>query len=198
MTSPFTRATSQTREALLELRRQRSVAYYGLAGTRAWRVVDANLARLAVSAQKRVCADFLAIDILDRDRQWSIGGTRGEATSVSARCFSLCAVVLNRVRRPAQLFVIDDASKDPELAENVWVNGDASAIRFYAAAPLLGRERLPLGIVSMWSERPFQATADQLNVLRGARDAAGAFLEARRNERERIHAWTARRHAGDL
>ncbi len=179
----------------MEFKRQRSVAYYGLAGTRTWEVVDPNLARLAVAAQQRVCADFLAIEILDRDRQWSIEGTQGSPVSVSARCFSLASAVLGRLRRYTQVFVTADASQDPELAENLWVNGDAAAIRFYAAAPLLGRERLPLGMVCMWSESPLSASAEDIAVLRGIRDAAATLLEMRRAERDRTQPWLAGNHA---
>jgi hypothetical protein len=44
----------------------------------------------------------------------------------------------------------------------------------------------------MWSGRSFQANSEQVTLLRQIRDAAETFLEARRDERDRIKPWHVR------
>jgi diguanylate cyclase (GGDEF)-like protein len=166
-----------------EVARQRSVAAYGLAGADAWDLVDPELTQLAVLAQQVLNAQACAINILDEERQWSISASPGVPVSVS-RGFSLCDRVLARSGPSTDVFVTADASRDPLLADSPSVNGDAGSIRFFAAAPLIGREGLALGTVCMWSEQPYTPTEAQLVGLAEVRDAVLSALDARRRTRE--------------
>lgn len=177
-----------------ELARQRSVARYALAGPGAWDAADPELTRLAVLAQQVLQAQACAINILDAGRQWSISGSTGVPVSVSVRAFSLCHRILAESGPSTDIFVTADASLNPLLADSPWVNGDSESIRFYAAAPLIGREGLPLGTVCMWSDEPHTPTRDQRARLGEIRDAVLSVLEARRWTRE-IAALNRRMHA---
>jgi EAL domain-containing protein (putative c-di-GMP-specific phosphodiesterase class I) len=166
-----------------EAGRQESLARYGLSGSDAWTVVDPELAEMAVLAQRLLGADFCAINILDDGQQYSIAGSPGVPLSVSARSLSLCHRILS-FTRGAEVFATSDASKDPRLADSPWVNGEVTNIRFYAAAPLVGREGHPLGTVCMWSEQPWEATQEQLTTLSQIRDSVIAMLDSRRRAKE--------------
>ena len=84
----------------------------------------------------------------------------------------------------AVLFVAD-ASQDAQLSDSPWVNGELASVRFYAAAPLIGREGVPLGLVCIWNETAHVPSADEIAHLASVRDTIMAALEARRDEGER-------------
>jgi EAL domain-containing protein (putative c-di-GMP-specific phosphodiesterase class I) len=167
-----------------EAARQHSVTRYGLAGPDAWKAPIPDLARLAGQAQQILQAQACAITILDGDRQWSISGSPCVPATVSVRAFSLCHRILARSGPATDVFVTSDASREPLLADSPSVTGEVGSIKFYAAAPLIGREGLPLGAVSMWSDEPHTLTAEQRRELVEITDAVMSVLEARRRTRE--------------
>lgn len=169
---------------LAEAARQQSVADYGMASLEAWEVPDPELIRLAALAQRILRVQACAINILDEDRQWAISGSPGVPVAVSARAFSLCHRILARSGPATDVFVTSDASQEPLLADSPWVNGEADSVRFFAAAPLIGREGLPLGTVCMWSDEPHTPTQDERSHLAEIRDAVMSVLQARRHSRE--------------
>jgi EAL domain-containing protein (putative c-di-GMP-specific phosphodiesterase class I) len=83
------------------------------------------------------------------------------------------------------VMMLADASADAELADSPWVNGDAGAIRFYAAIPLIGREGYPLGTICAWSAESAEVAEDQRVCLRVVRDAVMRHLDSRRDAAER-------------
>lgn len=170
----------------VEVVRQCSVAEYGLTGLDAWKAPDTELMGLTVAAQKALGVKTCAICILDEDRQWSILGWPGVPVELSVRRLGLCHRILARPGPAADLFVTADASQEAFLADSPWVNGASASIKFYAAAPLIGREGLPLGAVCMWSEQPHSATDHVHGQLAEIRDAVMEVLEARRRSRATI------------
>jgi EAL domain-containing protein (putative c-di-GMP-specific phosphodiesterase class I)/DICT domain-containing protein len=166
-----------------ETARQRSVVSYGLAGFESWTHVDPELTRLAVLMQRVLAVESCGINILDEQSQWTVTGGTGMPVTVSARAFSICQRILSNVAT-TDVFVSADAATDPLLFDSPWVNGESGAIRFYAAAPLIGREGLALGTVCIWSERPFVMSAQQREQLAQVRDAVISALDSQRRLRE--------------
>ncbi|MCW2539978.1 MAG: Phytochrome-like protein cph2 [Frankiales bacterium] len=176
MTSPLVNDQNETA-------RQRSVLAYGLAGAESWTHVDPEITGLAVLAQRALAVDFCAITILDGESQWSVSGTTGVPVAVSARALSICQRVLSSTTSTG-VFVTADAALDPLLADNQWVNGESGSVRFYAAAPLIGREGLALGTVCIWSDQPLVLGQDQQEQLAQVRDAVVSALDSHRRLRE--------------
>ena len=61
------------------------------------------------------------------------------------------------------LFVIPDATRDPRFAANALVTG-APHIRFYAGAPLVGDDGVPLGALCVIDTQPRAKAITHLNV----------------------------------
>jgi EAL domain-containing protein (putative c-di-GMP-specific phosphodiesterase class I) len=164
-----------------EADRQNSAARYRLTGTPDWPAADANLARLTAMAQRLLGADFCAINILDAHQQTTVAGSVG--VSVCERAMSVGQRLLT-TSSSGEDMVVADASQDSRLADNPFVNGERASIRFYAAAPLIGREGLVLGTVSVWSDQPVTLTRQQRSQLGTIRDAVMTVFDARRQKYE--------------
>lgn len=122
-----------------------------------------------------ICDTPIAIlSLVDQDRFWfksKIGITQQE---VSAD-ISLCAYAL----RQDDVFVVEDARIDPLVKNNPMVTG-SPGIRFYAAAPLLSAEGIPLGTLCVMDLVPRHLGADQIQSLRLLARQASYLLELRR------------------
>jgi EAL domain-containing protein (putative c-di-GMP-specific phosphodiesterase class I) len=171
-----------------EVRRQASLSRYGLARTGVWVSGDDHLQRLVDLTQQVLKADHAAIHIMHGDRQVRIAATAGVPMDVTSRSMSMCQRILDR-RNNDEAFVTADATRHPALADNPWVTGELGAVRFYAAAPLIGREGLALGTLCAWSDHEAQATEQGLARLAGLRDAVLAEFEVRRGTDELVEAW---------
>ena len=165
-----------------EAARQQSVERYGLAGRAAWQRPDDWLVTLVDLAHRRVGLDHVVINILDGRRQWSITARRGSRVVLSPRSISVCHHMLARTGTD-DVMLLEDASLDPELAGNPWVNGDLHSVRCYAAMPLIGREGHVLGTVCAWSPQPGSLTAEQRAGLRSIRDTVMRWFDHRRDAR---------------
>lgn len=165
-----------------ERARQASVDAYGLGGVRP---VDpasgaGALDRLVLRAQHLLHADFGVINILDDDRQVPIAATPGVPTDVTKRSLSVCDHVIRR-HPGGETFVATDLSRDPELEDNPWVTGELGSVRFFAAAPLIGLEGLPLGTVCVWSHESMEVPPEAAALLAEVRNSVVAVLDARRS-----------------
>jgi GAF domain-containing protein len=172
--------THMVESVATEAARQRSVAEYRLAGPDAWEVPDQQLIDLAGRAQRILGAEYCAINILDELCQWSVSSSIEVPVSVSARAFSICQRVLSQAAFEGGVFVTSDASKHPMLADNIWVNGDAASIRFYACAPLTTPTGLALGTACAWGEQEFEIGARERTELRAFSTAVMDLLDQRR------------------
>ena len=137
-----------------------------------------NLAKLAATACH---APVCLINLIDAGREWckaAVGRARGEAPLET----SICAAA---IRRPG-LTVIPDTQKDPRSRRSPLVAGP-EGLRFYAGAPVVTREGLPLGTLCVLDTR---ARADGLDDAEAGALAllaaqVMAVLELRRSRRDR-------------
>lgn len=100
------------------------------------------------------------INIVTKDVQHQIV-TAGFEPSICDREDSMCAVVL---AEPGSI-VVPDASQDERFAQNPFVTGQIGAVRFYASAPIITPDDVPIGRLCLFDEIPRQLTALQERAL---------------------------------
>ena len=106
--------------------------------------------------------------------------TVGFQGSVCRREDAMCALTV-RYGRPV---VVADASQDPRFAGNPFVTGDLGHVRFYAAHPLVTKERVPFGTLCVFDEQVRTLDEDQLKGLATLADRVVDVFELRRRSRE--------------
>jgi signal transduction histidine kinase len=105
-----------------------------------------DLAQLAA----RVCDTPMAmVNLLDRHHQHTVAAY-GLPPSVCARSDSMCAVTLTEMEQ----VVVPDARQDLRFVRNPFVTGRLGSLRFYAASPLVGPDRVPFGTLCVFDEKP--------------------------------------------
>ncbi|REN15791.1 GAF domain-containing protein, partial [Mycobacterium tuberculosis] len=68
------------------------------------------------------------------------------------------------ILQPDQVMVVEDARADPRFVDNPIVV-DEPHIRFYAGAPLLSSDGLPLGTLCVFDAAPGQLSGGQRDAL---------------------------------
>jgi diguanylate cyclase (GGDEF)-like protein len=116
-----------------------------------------------------------AINLIDRDRQWQAAVHGVERREVSREA-SLSAHVVTGT----EVVYTADASLDPRFADSPLVAGPLGAVRLYAAAPLLTREGLAIGTLSVFDEVAGGLSDQQLALLADLADQVMSLFEMRR------------------
>ena len=153
-----------------EAERLRSLKLYRVMDTGAEAAFD-DLTRLAAA----ICGTPISlISLIDEHRQWFKSRVGVDATHTS-RDVSFCghAIVKNEV------FIVDDALKDPRFADNPLVTADPS-IRFYAGMPLVMGDGSALGTLCVIDREARQLSDMQIGALKVLSQAVVTQLELRR------------------
>ncbi|MBT0769692.1 PAS domain S-box protein [Kineosporia sp. J2-2] len=132
------------------------------------------------------------ITLIDEHRQWfkaAIGMTGREGERRTAFC--------NRVVADRQALVVEDASTDPDWAQNPLVT-DEPQIRFYAGFPLETPNGEVLGTLCVIDYEPRRLTPEQLELLRVLAEQVMAQLALRRTLFEREQELTERQRLNAL
>ena len=142
---------------------------------------DAALDALTAAARRALGTPTAVITLLDEDRLWfkSASGLDeliGYELHQIPRGMSFCTHV-----RPGQVMVVPDASADVRFADNPLITGPEH-LRFYAGAPLIGRDGLPLGTLCVLDVEPRSLEGEALQVLQEMAGAVAELLELRRVE----------------
>jgi PAS domain S-box-containing protein len=130
----------------------------------------------AVSLVKTICGVPIAlVSLVDVGRQWFKAkvGVEVQETGIDT---SVCALAI----RQSEVFVIEDLSLDPRTAHMSLVTDDPK-IRFYAGAPLVTSDGLPLGSLCAIDIKPRSAglSADQARALKALARQVVAQIELR-------------------
>lgn len=150
--------------------RLRTLAAYRILDTQAERVFD-DFARLAAI----ICETPIAlISFVDDRRQWFKSNFGLDATE-TPREMSFCAHAIEGT----ELFEVPDALADARFATNPLVTGSPN-IRFYAGAPLVVSNGLPLGTLCVIDRKVRQLKPQQIEALNVLRQAVVSQLELRR------------------
>lgn len=128
------------------------------------------------------------VSIVEEHRQHFIA-RKGMEQRETPRSLSFCAHAM----LGAEIFVIEDAAQDPRFADNALVTGPEH-IRFYAGAPLVSGEGIPLGALCIIDSRPRPGGLTALQE-QGLRTLARAVMRRLTSERDTLNAEEALDHA---
>ncbi|WBH15180.1 sensor histidine kinase [Sphingomonas radiodurans] len=152
------------------------MALYDLAGARSEGALD-DLVNFA----SELCAAPVALVSVVEEEFQSFLARVGTDLESTPRSQSFCAHAMHG----HQVMEVPDASRDPRFADNPLVTGPPN-IRFYAGAPLVSRDGVPLGAICIIDDTPRDGlTPFQTRGLEILATAAMARLDARRAARER-------------
>jgi signal transduction histidine kinase len=114
------------------------------------------------------------ISLIDHNRVWfksKVGITQQEVPADIALC--------THAMRTDDVFIVADTLLDPRFCQNPLV-ADSPRIRFYAAAPLVSTEGIPIGTLCVMDHVPRHLGVDQIESLRLLARQASYLLELRR------------------
>lgn len=114
------------------------------------------------------------VSLVDTDRQW-FKSRQGLDAIETPRSQAFCA---HAILKPEETMVIADTLEDDRFAENPLVTGDPN-IRFYAGAPLVLSDGLPLGTLCVIDQQPRTLTANQQRALEALSRQVVAQIELR-------------------
>jgi EAL domain-containing protein (putative c-di-GMP-specific phosphodiesterase class I)/GGDEF domain-containing protein len=125
-------------------------------------------------ASKLLNVPIALITLVDEDRQW-FKSRVGLAVPETPREHAFCGHAI----MTDDLFVIEDAMRDPRFDTNPLVTGNPH-IRFYAGAPLRGSDGLALGTMCVIDTKPRSSlTPDEAEMLRNLAAMVMAHIETR-------------------
>ena len=120
-----------------------------------------------------------AINLITSDKQHQIAAA-GFEPSICAREDSMCAVVVDE----PDTVVVPDARLDPRFQHNPFVSGEIGSVRFYASAPLLTPDGVPLGRLCVFDDEPRATTPEESRALVVLAERVMDVLELRLCHRE--------------
>lgn len=131
--------------------------------------------RLTRLACTMLSMPIAAISLVDARRQWfkSVIGLKARQTP---RDVAFCAHAI----LGDDVLVVEDATRDDRFADNPLVVGEPG-IRFYAGAPLLAREGLPLGTLCVIDRQPRRLGEGEKHILKDLALMAAEELELHRD-----------------
>ncbi|MCB1339569.1 MAG: GAF domain-containing protein [Pseudooceanicola sp.] len=154
-----------------------------LAALRAYDILDTPRERDfddLVDLAAQLCGTPIAlISLVGEDRQWFKAET-GLGASETGLDRSICSHAI----LSDDLLEIADTAADPRTLDNPLCIGNG-ALRFYAGAPLLTENGLPIGTLCVLDDHPRHLTGEQRNALRVLARQVMKQLELRQALRER-------------
>jgi len=135
-----------------------------------------QLDRITDFAAKLFDAPIALVSLVERERQFFPGKTGLDADE-TPREVSFC----QHAMLGTEIMVVPDATQDARFADNALVTGDPD-IRFYAGAPLVSAEGVPLGALCVIDRMPREGMTDlQRQGLTVLADNVMALFRANRN-----------------
>ncbi|HMT08533.1 MAG TPA: sensor domain-containing diguanylate cyclase [Pyrinomonadaceae bacterium] len=154
----------------IQSERRDAMARYGILDSPAEREYD-DLVLLA----SKICGVPVALfALIDGDRMW-FKSKVGLDVSEIPRQGSFCSYAL---LRPDETLVVPDANEDARFVNNEYVTGDLG-IRFYAGVPIRNRDRLVLGTLCVFDNKPHELSHDEQTALEAIARQLSLRLELR-------------------
>ncbi len=120
-------------------------------------------------------APIAMLSLVDGQRQWIKARVGFDGLEFPREC-PFCAYA---ILQPDEILQVEDATQDPRFADNPLVTASPH-VRFYAGAPLVSFDGLPIGTLSVVDRRPRRLTSSQLLSLRTLAHLLVEKLENRR------------------
>lgn len=129
-----------------------------------------------VTIAKAVCGTSMAaVSLIDAERQW-FKSMHGIDASENLRSESMCG---HAILQPQEVMVVEDARQDVRFHDNPVVVGEPH-VRFYAGAPLLSSDGLPLGTLCVFDAHPQHLQPQQTEALAALSRQVMLVMELRR------------------
>jgi len=126
--------------------------------------------RITRIAKRHFEVSIALVSLVDAERQW-FKSRQGLNVSETPRSISFCGHAI----LGDQIFVVPDALKDPDFADNPLVCGQPG-IRFYAGAPLHAPDGARIGTLCIIDNQPRSPSAEDLSILRDLADCVETEL----------------------
>ncbi|HET6878178.1 MAG TPA: EAL domain-containing protein [Jatrophihabitans sp.] len=154
--------------------------------------MDVELRRLTNLACELTDAAQAAVQVIDGQHQVTVAASSGAVVTVRHRANDVAGLLVGR--DDGEVLVARDACSHPGLQHLPVVAEPGSTVRFCAAAPLVGREGLPIGALCVWSPQPGgpHSVAEVARLLTPVRDLIMSILDDRRSAAERASAGSER------
>jgi GAF domain-containing protein len=120
-------------------------------------------------------APIALVSLVDEVRQW-FKAKVGTDVKETPRDVAFCA---HAILKPDEVFVVPDAHEDPRFATNPLVRAEPH-VRFYAGAPLVSPEGMPLGTLCVFDQVPGYLSPAQTRALGALAREVVVHLELRR------------------
>ena len=114
---------------------------------------------ITVAVARLFNVPMAAVSLIDRDRQW-FKARYGIGASETPREQAFCAHTI----KGDDVFVVEDATKDPRFSANPLVTGDLG-IRYYVGAPLITPDHQRLGSLCVIDNTPREAPNEELRTV---------------------------------
>ncbi|WP_064749210.1 GAF domain-containing protein [Lysobacter antibioticus] len=172
MSVPAPHSTAAHRPNIPESQRQRALDRLRIVDSLPEPVYD-DLVKLAST----VCDTPIAlVSLVDRDRQW-FKARLGLDERETARSLAVCD---HAIRNPGELLEVPDLARDPRFAGLPMVQNDVA--RFYAGAPLVTGEGIPIGTVCVLDNEPRELSDEQRAGLESLSRIAMELIDAHARE----------------
>ena len=135
-----------------------------------------GLTKIASTLCEVPCASIIFVD---RDREW-VKSSVGSAQRETSRDVSMSAHALGN---GSDLFIIPDTLQDRRFATNPLVSGEPF-VRFFAAAPLMDENDLPIGALCISDQKPRELSLQKLECLKDLARTAMTIIRSAKNVRE--------------
>ncbi|RYF08585.1 MAG: GAF domain-containing protein [Comamonadaceae bacterium] len=132
--------------------------------------------RLARFAAEQLDVPIALLTLVDGQRQW-FKSRIGLEVSETARDISFCGHAIME----SEIFVVEDASRDPRFLDNPLVTGEPH-IRFYAGAPLSAPSGHRIGTLCVIDTEPRTLRSVDLSILDALRCLANETLAGKEGE----------------
>jgi len=157
-----------------ESRRQRALDRLRIVDSLPEPVYD-DLVKVAAT----VCdAPIALVSLIDRDRQW-FKARVGLDERETARSVAVCD---HAIRNPEELLEVPDLARDARFADLPMVENEIA--RFYAGAPLVTDDGVPIGTVCVLDNEPRQLSAGQRAALASLSRIAMELIDAHAREHQ--------------
>ncbi|MEQ9198689.1 MAG: GAF domain-containing protein, partial [Rhodospirillales bacterium] len=126
--------------------------------------------------------EIALVSLVDSDRQWFLSHHGLEARE-TPRELSFCA---HAILTPSTVMVVPDARQDDRFSDSALVTGSPN-IRFYAGAPIIARDGMPLGAFCIIDSNQRPPLDDrQQHLLRHFAELAMHEIELRKSRQDAL------------